>query len=681
MAPWTRTLLVALFPLLLGACMGSVESSGRDGATDGLGLPPDAGLLPDGGPDLAAPTDAGSDLGAPDGGATDGSLEAPDLGPEPADTGPGPDAGDTAPPADGGDAGAAVDAGGDGPLVLQWPAQRVGIFYLAWHAYAAKATQRVPEAERRTVEEVIRDQDAAFGDLLHDRGLLDTAKAFHYHLRPEAGFYCLYRPRPQDAPYPDSEAGPDCGDVGAVAARHARQLWEAGVDFVYMDLTNLPTFGPFADVLGLRPFEVLLEQWYALRQAGVPTPQIAAWLPARAVDPGQPPLLLRVLDVYDAWAGRDVLLEHQPAGQPVVFVVAGDDVDAGLLDVAARRGVLPVRLWGNLSAGRLAAGDAGWMQPCTAAGAFTTLISPEVPCNQGYTRASPLGTVLSVSLSYQIGYASLPFQASGRNDGLTLQKQFETAFGVQPDYLLVNAWNELIAQPQPNPHPAALGSLRRSMGVGNVDGDPLADSLWVDMYGVEFNRDIEPSVQGGDAAYLLLTSCLRVYRSGTPTCADRAEPCCQLAPGLRLVHSLRRRNTGTWGGDHVPTADPDERRALLDGGAFEEVGNLFYGPPGLPGGATTGDGPFAVYAADGPGRARLHRCHTGVDHFLSLDPGCEGQTPEAPLGWLSTQRSSATPRPLRRCYAPQPQVHFHWLDERCPADPGVREEGVLGFVR
>ena len=695
MARWTATLLAVALPALLAACIGTVESGGRDsaaagpgdgGATDAAALPPDAALPRDAVADSAAPTDATADLAAPDSGAPDAealdaSTETPDMGTEPADVGPSPDTSDADPPADASDAGPSVDAGGAGPLVLDWPARRVGIFYLAWHAYAAKALQRVPEAERRTVEEVIGDPDAAFGDLLHDRGLFDTAKAFHYHLRPEAGFYCLYRPRPQEAPYPESEAGPDCGDVGAVAARHARQLWEAGVDFVFVDLTNLPAFSPFADVLGLRPFEVLLEEWYALRQAGGPTPQVAAWLPARAVDAGQSPLLLRVLDVYDAWAGRDMLLEHQPTGQPVVFVVAGDDVDGGLLDEAARRGVLPVRLWGNLGAERLAAGDAGWMQPCTTGGAFTTLVAPDVPCRQGYTAASPLGTVLSVSLSYQVGYASLPLQASGRNEGLTLQKQFETAFAVQPDYLLVNAWNELIAQPQANPHPAALGSLRRSMGVGTVDGDALADSLWVDMYGVEFNRDIEPSVQGGDDAYQLLASCLRVYRSGAPTCAAPAEPCCQLAPGLRLVHSLRLRDTGTWGGDHVPTADPNERRALLDGGAFEEVGNLFYGPPGLPGGATTGDGPFHLYAAEGPHRAQLHRCHTGVDHFLTLDPGCEGQTPEAPLGWLSTQRSSATPRPLRRCYAPDPRVHFHWLDERCPADPAVRDEGVLGFVR
>ncbi len=698
MAQWTWSRPTPALPLvlLLAACIGTTESSRPDasggnaldagsqaGARDALAPPADGGADTATPIDLAHPRDSTPDAAGPDVQATDaqlGDVELPDARTMEAgapdlrtpDLGAGHDASaptDGSPPPDA------------GPLVLDWPEQRVGIFYLTWHAYAAKAMQRIPEGERRTVEEVIQDPDAAFGDLIADRGLMATAKAFHYHLRPEAGFYCLYRPRPGEPPYPESEAGPDCGDVGALAARHARQLWEAGVDFVYVDLTNLPAFSPFADVLGLRPLEVLLEEWAALRRAGTPTPQIAAWLPARAVGAEQTAMLHRVLDVYDTWRGRDLLLRHGPTAEPVVFVVAGADVDPALMDEARRRGVLPVRLWGNLSAERLAAGDAGWMQPCTQEGAFTTLISPEVPCQQGYTRTSPLGTVLSVSLSYQIGYASLPLQSSGRNEGLTLQKQFETAFAVQPDYLLINAFNELIAQPQANPHPEALGSLRRSMGVGAADGDALADSLWVDMYGVEFNRDLEPSVQGGDAAYQLMTSCVRVYRTGSPACEDPAEPCCQLQPGLRLVYSLRLRNSGTWGGDHVPTVDPRERQALLDGGAFEEVGNPFFGPPGLPGGATTADGAFHLYAAPGPGRAALHRCHTGVDHFLSADPACEGHTPEGRLGWLHTRRSSAAPRPLRRCYAPERGVHFHWLAERCPSDPGVREEAVLGFVR
>jgi hypothetical protein len=616
-----------------------------------------------------------NDDGARDDGLPDGDLpdDAEAMDGEAVDA---PDGTDVPPPGDGDTAGDA-----DATIVIDWPERRVGIFYLAWHAYAAKAVQRIPEAERLTVEAVIRDDPAGFGDILSERGLYETARAFHYHLTPVAGCYCLYRPRPGEAPWAEPDTGPDCGDVTAVTTRHAQQLWDAGIDFVYMDLTNLPAWSPFADVLGLRPFEVLLEEWHALRRAGVPTPQVAAWLPLRAVGAGETPLVRRVLDVYDAWAGTDMLLVHQPTGQRVLFVVGSEEPDAGLMAEAAARGVLPAKLWGDLGADRLAAGTAGWMQPCTADGSFTTLVRPDTPCRQGYTTGSPLGTVLSVSYTYQVGYASLPFQAAGRNEGLTLRKQFETAFEVQPDYLLVNAWNEMIAQPQPNPHDPGLGSLRRSMGVGSVGSDGLADSLWVDMYGVEFDRDLEPTVEGGDAGYALLASCLRVYRSGARSCADEGEACCRLPAGLNTVWSLRRSGTGTWGGDHVPTISDTEKAALVAGGAFDEVCNPFYGPPGMCGGGTTGDGPFRLFAADGPGRAPVYRCYTGVDHFLSLDPACEGRTAEGPLGWLATARTSEMPRALRRCYNPGAVAHFHWLDEHCPSDPAVREESLLGYVR
>ena len=47
-------------------------------------------------------------------------------------------------------------------------------------------------------------------------------------------------------------------------------------------------------------------------------------------------------------------------------------------------------------------------------------------------------------------------------------------------------------------------------------------------------------------------------------------------------------------------------------------------------------GDFSVFTNGGSGRVPLYRCVvTGVgDHFLANDPGCEGQTVEALLGYL-----------------------------------------------
>jgi len=574
-----------------------------------------------------------------------------------------------------GDSSGDTDTAPEPPLVLAYPDQRVGMFYLAWHTFAAQTLQGLSAAERLTVEDVIRDERLDFSDMIWDRGLYNDAAAFHYHQEPSIGFYCIYRKRPGDPALAEPYDLADCPDIAATAATHASQLWEAGVDFVYMDLTNLPTESDFGDVLGLRPLEVLLEEWGALRAAGVPTPQIAGWVPAPVAES---PMYERVLDVYDAHWDSDVLFRPAAGDAPVLFVVNAGEAEA--LAAISARGVTPAPLWGNLDAVALDAGVAGWMQPCTSGGSFTTVLQPGTPCDQGYTTTSPLGAVLSVSRSYQIGYASLPFQASGRNGGLTFQSQFATALAVRPDVLLINAWNEHIAQPQANPWSDALGTLGYSMGVTDTPAeDATAPWLWVDAYGAEFDRDFEPTVEDGGDGYALLASCLRVWRSGATRCEDTAERCCQTAPGLSPVWSLRVAGGGAYDTNHLLSANPYEKDGLLADG-WEEICNPTYGPPGaFCGGGADGAGPFLLYREAGADRAALQRCSTGVGHFFSLDPACEGTTVEDPLGYLSTVKTSETPRPLRRCYNASEQVHFHWLDEGCPA--GVNEEAVLGYVR
>jgi hypothetical protein len=54
---------------------------------------------------------------------------------------------------------------------------------------------------------------------------------------------------------------PDCSGIPETAARHAKQLSSVGIDFVTVDATNLGQFSTFADVIQLRPGEVLFEEW------------------------------------------------------------------------------------------------------------------------------------------------------------------------------------------------------------------------------------------------------------------------------------------------------------------------------------------------------------------------------------------------------------------------------------
>ena len=505
----------------------------------------------------------------------------------------------------------------------------------------------------------------------------------------------MYRPRAGEQPYAEPNRIDDCGDIAAAAKTHARQILAAGVDFIFVDLTNLPFQSQFTDVLGVRPLEVLFEEWQKLRDQGIPTPDIAVWVPVQTPTAGQAPTWQAVNRLYNDPRYADLVLRDK-SNRKIWFAVSSAFRPADPVQVAqieSNGGLndsVVAPLWGLLKQAQFDQGDASWMQPCEQPSrqgnnVFTTQIKHDRPCNQRHTANSPIGSVLSASVSYQLSYASLPFLSTGRNNGLTFKKQFETAFDVQPDWLLLNAWNEFIAQPQKAPEITDHGPLVRSMGIVPTPGDPSDAWLWVDAYGAEFSRDIEPTVEYGDGMYTLMQSCLKVYRGGG--CAVMgAEACCQREPENVLVWSARvtdpDRDMDT---HHLLTTSAAEGIGLLETGDWEEVCNPISGPPDICSTITnvTGDSPFMLSARPGANRRALYRCLIpGQHHFFSTDPDCEGQTPEGILGFISTVRASHTPRPLSRCRSLQSSKHFHWLAERCPTDlPGVVHEGVVGFVR
>ena len=54
-------------------------------------------------------------------------------------------------------------------------------------------------------------------------------------------------------------------------------LVQSGVDYIYVDLTNLCTKSASEDLIQRRPMEILFEEWHKLRTQGKQTPQIVAW--------------------------------------------------------------------------------------------------------------------------------------------------------------------------------------------------------------------------------------------------------------------------------------------------------------------------------------------------------------------------------------------------------------------
>jgi hypothetical protein len=86
-----------------------------------------------------------------------------------------------------------------------------------------------------------------------------------------------------------------------------------------------------------------------------------------------------------------------------------------------------------------------------------------------------------------------------------------------------------------------------------------------------------------------------------------------------------------------------------------------------------------LQAGGGPDRSALYSCLSGAeDHFLSLDPACEGQTSLGRIGFLFAaappDRESV---PVHRCIVPGRADHFASGDPGCE---GQAREGLLGYA-
>jgi len=547
---------------------------------------------------------------------------------------------------------------------LTIPAHRIGIFFTGWDAPAAQARARREAAGQtvNTVEDVLRSNGAAkVSDLLYTPGEYNNAAAFHYHVTPSLGPSCLYRARPgQTGVYAD------CPNISQAARFHADQLRALDVDFVLIDATNLDTFSAFSDGIQLRPAEVLFEEWAALRAQGVVTPQLAIWA---NIGSANADLYSKDLDLYNDPRFSDLVMRDTKTGKKLMFVVdpGRQDLFNAIQSNGGRNDVTAVWMWGNMDGSKYAAGRWSFMSPCrTPSGEFTTYF-PTGSCDQLRTTNSPVGSQLAVSLSYQVGFASVPFQASGKLEGFTLRRQFEAAFAQHVDYLFLNGWNEVIAQPQTDTQGG--GSMGLEYEPANA---PLKGRQWVDTYGVEFDRAMMPTKEEGTRYTDLVASCVRVYRSGHATCDLAGEACCQAADPFVTVYSLKET-----GGDFLPTTSAAEKNALVGQGNWKERCTPYGGTPYLC--TQNGDtaGPFRLYSAAGTNRAALNRCLFGVNHFLSTSANCEGQVVEGALGFISTVKTSATPRPLARCL--QGAFHSHSTTGTCPA--GTTTEFILGYVR
>eukprot|EP00884_Botryococcus_braunii_P020496 jgi/Botrbrau1/712/Bobra.160_2s0035.1 len=430
------------------------------------------------------------------------------------------------------------------------PCPRVGVLFSVWHWPAQYAVNVTAQLNKTfvNVEQVIRSQTIPpatphyYLDDVYVRNRLEmVAVGLYWMHKPQSGYSCLYHARdPSNVNFNAASQNayavggymlknvPDCADWRGVARYHAKMLMDAGIDFVVVDLTNQPLYNLLTDGMALRPFEVLLEEWALMRKQGMRTPDIAPWqrMPSKAHGRAARYIQQQQLDVqlctsgYERAGASAVVMRDSSTGNKLFFYADLDD-DMDLLEEVASNGgqddVTPVPMWVSWGCGQrglvlhVALRASYWRYGRYKGG----------PCRQPYVNATAgtQGAQVAVSPSYQQGFASWPWGASGQLGGWMLRSQFGRAFEVQPKYVFISGWNEHVAQP------FQRTDLQRALGLEN---DPTLNFRhYVDIYGTGYSRDIEPTEEGGDFLYRITASCIRVFRSGASSCEDRSELCCQ----------------------------------------------------------------------------------------------------------------------------------------------------------
>ena len=527
-----------------------------------------------------------------------------------------------------------------------------------------------------TTELVIQSAGAlTLDDVLAKHGLSGDI----YNAQPRLGFYCLWRSASPTAPLPN------CSGITEVLTAHARMLVAAGFDYVALDHTNWPytDFEGPTDIAILTPTRTLFEEWAALREAGTPTPAIAIWPCSPS---GGTTWRYLLSEFYNN--PRYAPLIYTQGAKKVVFVpYAGANCYSApeTLLIAANGGrndVTVVPMWALFGPQAYTEGVWGFFSPCTDGGAYTSSMVGVGACSQRPTLANGTSRVAEVSASggYMLSQCALPFAAPGHLRGLTVARLFEEVLAVGAPHLFMSSFNEYIGGRQA---PASGAKIAFNQG---LPGDPQRSAVWVDTYASEFSRDVEPSVEGGDAVWTVTASCVGLYKRAL-TCADApGEPCCTRADKevFANVWALRRAD----GGDHLLTALAGERAALVAGGAWKENCHPIANPSAfcVDGAEPDGrEGPFMVYNQPGVGAggvalAPLQRCITaGGAHFFSGDPTCEGAgSRESTLGWMAVAPGREMLRALRRCLGAG-GARFHALDLPCDAPDG--DGAPLGYVR
>ncbi len=303
--------------------------------------------------------------------------------------------------------------------------------------------------------------------------------SFHWWGEPEAGYYRSTDPW--------------------VVRRNLSMLQDAGVDVLFLDITNGFTYPDEVRLLG--------ETARAMRAEGNRTPQIGFLSFARPVE--------TVQKLWDEFYSKNLYPElwYRWEGKPLLLGVRDAKQEIKAPDGTTREITLPDEIKNFFNWRYSWAWDAGpgkwqWID--------TYPQDPGLGENPNDVEQIPVAIAShptrNIGRSFHNGKQP-PIDRYGLTptygQGLHFAEQWKRAHEIDPPLVFVTGWNEWVAQ--------------RTLVVPNQDrqflGKPLPEggTFFVDAYNAEFNRDAEPMKGGStDNLYYQLVANIRRYKGARP---------------------------------------------------------------------------------------------------------------------------------------------------------------------
>ena len=278
-----------------------------------------------------------------------------------------------------------------------------------------------------------------------------------------------------------------------VLRKHAQMLCDAGVDFIFVDISNGETYKD--------AHQKLFETWYKIRQEGGQTPQICFLTGDTAGRLEDELAILRTTVYSDANMEKYKDLMFQWDGKPLIFGKTRDTVTAAQQELLDRFTIRGCWAWVDKD------GYWNWLAEVPQyKGRDSEGNFEQISVTMGHHASTSKGRSYT-SAGGQPNNNLQDFEFSSRTAqyGYCFEEQFKSAIQMDPSVILITGWNEWTAGQMPQ------------NSVANLANTQVYKYTFVDQFNPEFSRDGEPmrirdGVGYGDNYYYQMANYIRLYK-------------------------------------------------------------------------------------------------------------------------------------------------------------------------